>query len=65
MTHLLGKENIMKDALLWWDNLSNTDKRSFEIKVFGHGEYWEDNSLSNNDILNIFIKYKQWNRDLN
>ena len=41
-------------AYNWWNNLTPGQKREYEHKAFGDGEFWEDNTLSNEDILFMY-----------
>lgn len=60
MTRLLGEIKTMKDAMKWWDELLIKDRIYFETKTFGNAEWWEDSSLSENDICKIFIKFGKY-----
>ena len=42
-----------KRALNWWNKLTPSQKRNFEFKTYGHGDCFEDNTLSENDIVHM------------
>lgn len=48
---------VMLSALSWWNKLSGSQQRTYEMQMFGYGEWWEDNSLSNADILKMYQHY--------
>jgi hypothetical protein len=41
-------------AMLWWNNLNVSEKRNYEYQIFGDGEYWEDNTICETDIVIIY-----------
>ncbi len=49
--------NKKNKALLWWNKLTKSKQQEYEYKVFGCGEFWEDNSLHENDIIKIYNYY--------
>jgi hypothetical protein len=51
---LIIRKNIV---MRWWNKLSASQKRTYEYKTFGDGERWEDNRLTEDDILNIHDKF--------
>jgi len=50
--------NTRQRALRWWKKLSASQKRTYEYKMFGDGERWEDNRLTEDDILNMHDKFE-------
>lgn len=40
----------------WWNNLPQSRKNDYEREVFGNGEWWEDNTLTKEDIVVIYNK---------
>jgi len=44
-------------ALLWWNKLTKSKQRDYEMQMFGYGEWWEDNSLHEDDIVKMFQHY--------
>lgn len=46
----MTKNNILN----WWKKSSESKKHELEMEVFGQGEFGEDNSLHDNDIITIF-----------
>ncbi len=48
---------VRRCALLWWNKLSKSKQRDYEMQMFGYGEWWEDNSLHENDIIKMFQHY--------
>jgi len=48
---------VRRSALIWWDKLTKAKQRDFEMKMFGYGEWWEDNSLHEDDIVKMFQHY--------
>jgi hypothetical protein len=48
---------VMRSALSWWNKLSKSQQRTCEMQMFGYGEWWEDNSLCNADILKMYQHY--------
>lgn len=51
--------NVRFDALNWWNKLDKWKQRSIELETFGEGEPWEDNSLTDYDIIVMFEKYNK------
>ena len=49
---------VRRSALLWWNKLTKAKQRDFEMKMFGYGEWWEDNSLHEDDIVKMFQHYR-------
>jgi hypothetical protein len=49
---------------IWWDNLTETQKRQYEYKVFGYPDGFEDPTLTHVDIEKIynFINKKNINK---
>ena len=45
------------NALSWWGKLSLLKKRYYEMSMFGHGEFDEDPSLHELDIIKMFREY--------
>lgn len=50
-------QNVRRSALGWWDKLSKPKQRDYEMQMFGYGEWWEDNSLHEDDIVKMFHHY--------
>lgn len=48
---------VMRSALSWWNKLSKSQQRTYEMQMFGYGEWWEDNSLCDVDILKMYQHY--------
>lgn len=48
---------VMRSALSWWNKLSKSQQRTYEMQMFGYGEWWEDNSLCDADILKMYQHY--------
>ena len=48
---------VRRSALLWWNKLSKSKQRDYEMQMFGYGEWWEDNSLHEDDIVKMFQHY--------
>ena len=48
---------VMRSALSWWNNLTKSQQRTYEMQMFGYGEWWEDNSLCDADILKMYQHY--------
>lgn len=53
------KKSYKKEALKWWNNLSENKKKEFEFKKFGLGDPFEDNSLSEEDVILIYHDYSE------
>jgi hypothetical protein len=49
--------NVRHSALLWWNKLTKSKQRDYEMQMFGYGEWWEDNSLHEDDIVKMFQHY--------
>ena len=47
-----------KQALDWWENLTLSQKISYEYQTFSDGDALEDNTLNEKDIVLMFNKYK-------
>jgi hypothetical protein len=45
---------VRRSALLWWNKLKKSKQRDYEMQMFGYGEWWEDNSLHEDDIVKMF-----------
>ena len=56
-TKPLKQPAVMRSALSWWNKLSKSQQRTYEMQMFGYGEWWEDNSLCDADILKMFQHY--------
>jgi hypothetical protein len=41
----------------WWNKLKKSKQRDYEMQMFGYGEWWEDNSLHEDDIVKMFQHY--------
>ena len=50
-------QNVRRSALDWWGKLTKSKQRDYEMQMFGYGEWWEDNSLHNEDIIKMFQHY--------
>jgi hypothetical protein len=51
-------EKIMKRrAKIWWNKLSESQKRNVEFDLYGYGDPFEDNSISDEDIVQIYRTY--------
>jgi hypothetical protein len=48
---------VRRSALSWWNKLTKSQQRTYEMQMFGYGEWWEDNSLCNADILKMYQHY--------
>jgi hypothetical protein len=48
---------VRRSALLWWNKLTKSKQRDYEMQMFGYGEWWEDNSLHEDDIIKMFQHY--------
>lgn len=48
---------VMRSALRWWSKLTKSQQRTYEMQIFGYGEWWEDNSLHNEDIVKMYQHY--------
>lgn len=46
-----------ENAILWWNKLTASQKIDYEYQTFGYGEYWEDNTLHEDDIVLMYNKY--------
>ena len=44
-------------ALIWWNKLDKLKQRTIERETFGDGEPWEDNTLTDIDIVNMYMQY--------
>lgn len=55
----LELQNVRRKALNWWNNLDKWTQRSIELETFGEGEPWEDNSLTDYDIIVMFENYNK------
>lgn len=53
------KRNNKKEALRWWNSLSQTKKAELEFKKYGLGDPFEDNSLSDEDIIQIYLDHSE------
>ena len=49
--------DVMCSALRWWSKLTKSQQRTYEMQMFGYGEWWEDNSLCDADILKMYQHY--------
>jgi hypothetical protein len=49
--------DVRRSALLWWGKLNKSKQRDYEMQMFGYGEWWEDNSLHEDDIVKMFQHY--------
>ena len=56
-TAQLGIGAVRRSALLWWNKLTKSKQRDYEMQMFGYGEWWEDNSLHEDDIVKMFQHY--------
>ncbi len=54
----LNTLNVKNNALFWWNKLTKSKQRDYEFTMFGYGDFFEDNSLCDNDIINMFNRYK-------
>ena len=50
-------QNVRCSALEWWGLLSDSEKKTAELNVFGEGEVWEDITLTDNDIELIYLEH--------
>lgn len=48
---------VRRSALSWWNKLTKSKQRDYEMQMFGYGEWWEDNSLHEDDIVKMFQHY--------
>tara|TARA_R110000868_G_scaffold411573_1_gene705443 strand:- start:6342 stop:6533 length:192 start_codon:yes stop_codon:yes gene_type:complete len=48
---------VMRSALSWWNNLTKSQQQTYEMQMFIYGEWWEDNSLCDADILKMYQHY--------
>jgi hypothetical protein len=48
---------VRRSALQWWNKLTKSKQRDYEMWTFGYGEWWEDNSLHEDDIITMFQHY--------
>jgi hypothetical protein len=55
------KKDVRDIALLWWDKLTKSEQMDYVMQMFGYGEWWEDNSLHEDDIVRMFQKYVKSN----
>lgn len=49
--------DVRQHAFSWWNKLTDSQKRDYELKTFGYGEWYEDNSLCDDDVIWM---YKRW-----
>jgi hypothetical protein len=49
--------SVRRSALKWWNKLSKSQQRDMEIKTYGNGEPWEDNTLNANDIIHMYRRH--------
>ena len=48
---------VRRSALLWWSELTKSKQKDYEMWTFGYAEWWEDNSLHEDDIVKMFQHY--------
>lgn len=48
---------VKRLALKWWKSLSKNQQRDYELKTYGDGEEFEDNTLTEGDYIHM---YKKW-----
>lgn len=48
-----------KRAFYWWNKLTTSQKRDYENKTYDTGEWYEDNSLCDDDVIHMFKKFKK------
>jgi len=47
---------VKRKALNWWNRLTNSQQRDIEHKIYGYGDDFEDNTLTNEDIIHMYKK---------
>lgn len=48
---------LLRRALKWWNSLTKSQQRDFEYKTFGYGDHFEDNTLTELDIVQMYKQY--------
>ena len=48
---------VRRSALQWWGRLTKSQQGTYEMQMFGYGEWWEDNSLHEDDIVKMYQHY--------
>ena len=51
---MLAKRN---KSIKWWDKLSKSQKFHYEHKMFGYGEFMEDPTITEEDIIKMYNSY--------
>lgn len=49
------EHNMRHNALFWWQELTDNQRKHFELKTYGYGDPFEDNTLSEKDIIDMYI----------
>lgn len=52
-----SKEIARHNALAWWNKLVKSVQRDLETQTFGYGDWWEDNTLCENDIISMHKRF--------
>jgi hypothetical protein len=58
----MSNENIANvstrnKAMKWWNGLSEFSKGHYEHKMFGYGEFGEDPTITEPDIIKMYTAY--------
>jgi hypothetical protein len=58
LTQKFAATTLKRKALKWWNRLNSHQQNDIENQTFGPGEYWEDNRLTEDDIITMYKKTK-------
>lgn len=53
----IARVSTRNKAMKWWNGLSKFSKRHYEYKMFGHGEFAEDPTITEPDIIKMYTAY--------
>jgi len=53
---IIYMKTVEYKALLWWNNLTKSQQNDIEFKTYGYGEEFEDNTLTDADIIFMYCK---------
>ena len=55
------EKDINQKAIQWWSDLTKSQQRNYEFKAYGYGEEFEDNSLCEQDYIDLYKKFANLN----
>ena len=54
---VLDSVSTRNKAMKWWNSLSKFSKSHYEHKMFGYGEFAEDPTITEPDIIKMYTAY--------